>query len=150
MKITETVWQLAEPIVAAQGCTVWDVEYVREGSERFVRLYVGKAGGVDIRDCEAISRAMDPVLDEADPIPESYNFEVCSAGIERVLKRPGDFEKFLGSKVLVKLYAPEDGAKEFVGELLGFDDGAVTIRVGGAERRFEKQQVALTRLYAEF
>ena len=150
MKVTETVWQLAEPIVAAQGCTVWDVEYVREGAERFLRLYVDKDGGVDIRDCEAISRAMDPVLDEADPIPESYNFEVCSAGIERVLKRPEDFEKFLGSKVLVKLYAPEDGAKEFVGELLGYADGAVTIRVGGAERRFEKQQVALTRLYAEF
>ena len=150
MKVTETVWKLAEPIVAAQGCTIWDVEYVREGAERFLRLYIDKDGGVDISDCEAISRAMDPVLDEADPIPESYNFEVCSAGIERVLKRPGDFEKFLGSKVLVKLYAPEDGAKEFVGELLGFDDGAVTIRVGEAERRFEKQQIALTRLYAEF
>ena len=150
MKVTDIVRAIAEPIVAAQGCTIWDVEFVREGAERFLRLYVDKDGGVDICDCKAISRAMDPVLDEADPIPESYNFEVCSAGIERVLKRPGDFEKFLSSKVLVKLYAPEDGAKEFVGELLGFDDGAVTIRAGGTERRFEKQQVALTRLYAEF
>ena len=150
MKITETVWRLAESIAAAQGCTIWDVEYVREGAERFLRIYIDKDGGVDIRDCEAISRAMDPILDEADPIPESYNFEVCSAGIERVLKRPEDFKRFLGSKVLVKLYAPEGGAKEHVGELTGFDDGAVTIRAGGTERRFEKQQVALTRLYAEF
>lgn len=150
MKVTETVWRLAEPIVAAQGCTVWDVEYVREGAERFLRLYVDKDGGVDIRDCEAISRAMDPVLDEADPIPDSYNFEVCSAGIERVLKRPEDFRKFLGSKVLVKLYSPMDGTKEHVGELESFEDGAVVIRAGGGTRRFEKQQVALVRLYADF
>ncbi|MBQ3072584.1 MAG: ribosome maturation factor RimP [Oscillospiraceae bacterium] len=150
MKITETVWRLAEPIVAAQGCTIWDVEYVREGADRFLRIYIDKDSGVDIRDCEAVSRAMDPVLDEADPIAESYNFEVCSAGIERVLKRAEDFERFCGSKVLVRLYAPADGAKEFVGELVGFDDGAVTIRAADAERRFEKQQVALVRLYAEF
>ena len=150
MKVTETVWRLAEPIVAEQGCSIWDVEYVREGAERFLRIYVDKDGGVDICDCEAISRAMDPILDEADPIPESYNFEVCSAGIERVLKRPEDFRRFFGSKVLVKLYSPKNGAKEFVGELCGYDDGAVTIRAGKAELRFEKQQVALTRLYADF
>ena len=150
MKVTETVWRLAEPIVAAQGCTVWDVEYVREGAERFLRLYIDKDSGVDIQDCEAISRAMDPVLDEADPIPDSYNFEVCSAGIERVLKRPEDFRKFLGSKVLVKLYSPLDGAKEHVGELESYEDGAVVIRADGGTRRFEKQQVALVRLYADF
>ena len=79
MKVTEKVAQFARPVVEENGCTLWDVEYVREGSERFLRLYIDKVGGVDITDCEKISRAVDPILDEEDPIPESYHFEVCSA-----------------------------------------------------------------------
>ena len=97
MKVTEQVAQFAEPVVQAHGCTLWDVEYVREGGEWFLRLYIDKDGGVDISDCEAISRALDPILDEKDPVPDSYNFEVCSAGLERQLKRPSDFAQFMGS-----------------------------------------------------
>lgn len=150
MKITEQVWQFAEPLVQAQGCNLWDVEYVREGGEWFLRLYIDKDGGVDIDDCEAVSRAVDPVLDEKDPIPESYRFEVCSAGLERVLKRPSDFERFLGEPVLVKLYRPKDGRKEFPGVLKGYKDGDVTISAGGQEITFEKAEVALVRLRVEF
>ncbi len=150
MKITEQVWQFAEPLVQAQGCSLWDVEYVREGGEWFLRLYIDKDGGVDINDCEAVSRAVDPVLDEKDPIPESYRFEVCSAGLERVLKRPSDFERFLGEPVLVKLYRPKDGRKEFPGVLKGYKDGDVTISAGGQEITFEKAEVALVRLRVEF
>ena len=150
MKITEQVWAFAEPVVQAHGCSLWDVEYVREGADWFLRLYIDKPGGVDINDCEAISRAVDPILDEKDPIPDSYSFEVCSAGLERVLKRPGDFEQFLGSMVLVKLYKPVDGRKEIVGTLTGYEDGAVTITVNGSPVRFEKNEVALVRLYVEF
>ncbi len=150
MKITEQVWQFAEPLVQAQGCSLWDVEYVREGGEWFLRLYIDKDGGVDIDDCEAVSRAVDPVLDEKDPIPESYRFEVCSAGLERVLKRPSDFEHFLGEPVLVKLYRPKDGRKEFPGVLKGYKDGDVTISAGGQEITFEKAEVALVRLRVEF
>ena len=150
MKITEKVWQFAEPLVQAQGCSLWDVEYVREGGEWFLRLYIDKDGGVDIDDCEAVSRAVDPVLDEKDPIPESYRFEVCSAGLERVLKRPSDFERFLGEPVLVKLYRPKDGRKEFPGVLKGYKDGDVTISAGGQEITFEKAEVALVRLRVEF
>ena len=150
MKITEQVWQFAEPLVQAQGCSLWDVEYVREGGEWFLRLYIDKDGGVDIDDCEAVSRAVDPVLDEKDPIPESYRFEVCSAGLERVLKRPSDFERFLGEPVLVKLYRPRDGRKEFPGVLKGYKDGDVTISAGGQEITFEKAEVALVRLRVEF
>ncbi len=150
MKITEQVWQFAEPLVQAQGCSLWDVEYVREGGEWFLRLYIDKDGGVDIDDCEAVSRAVDPVLDEKDPIPESYRFEVCSAGLERVLKRPSDFERFLGEPVLVKLYRPKDGRKEFPGVLKGYKDGDVTISAGGQEITFEKAEVALVRLRVEF
>ena len=150
MKITQQVWEFSEPVVKAHGCSIWDVEYVREGGEWFLRLYIDKDGGVDISDCEAISRAVDPILDEKDPIPDSYSFEVCSAGLERVLKRPGDFEQFLGSMVLVRLYKPVDGRKEIVGTLTGYEDGAVTITVNGSPVRFEKNEVALVRLYVEF
>jgi ribosome maturation factor RimP len=150
MKISEQVWQFSQPLVEACGCSLWDVEYVREGGEWFLRLYIDKEGGVDIDDCEAVSRAVDPVLDEKDPIPESYRFEVCSAGLERSLKRPSDFERFMGSAVMVKLYRPKDGQKEFVGNLTGYEDGNVSIEVGTDTVSFEKSEVALVRLYVEF
>ena len=150
MKITDQIAALARPVAERFGCSLWDVEYVREGADWFLRLYIDKPGGVDINDCEAISRAVDPILDEKDPIPDSYSFEVCSAGLERVLKRPGDFEQFLGSTVLVRLYKPVDGRKEVVGTLTGYEDGAVTITVNGSPVRFEKNEVALVRLYVEF
>lgn len=150
MKIVDLVWQFAEPLVQAQGCSLWDVEYVREGGEWFLRLYIDKEGGVSIDDCEAVSRAVDPVLDEKDPIPESYRFEVCSAGLERALKRPSDFARFQGSPVLVKLYRPRDGRKEFAGTLTGYEDGRVSVRAGEADYTFEKSEVALVRLRVEF
>ena len=150
MKVTEVVAKLAEPVVTAHGCELWDVEYVREGSDYFLRLYLDKEGGVDICDCEAISRAMDPILDEADPIATSYIFEVCSAGLERALKRPSDFEQFMGSKVLVKLYKPRNGMKELKGTLTGYENGNVTIDQAGTSVTLEKQEVALVRLYVEF
>ena len=150
MKITEQVWQFAQPIVEEHGCSLWDVEYVREGSERFLRLYIDKDGGVDITDCEAISRAVDPILDEKDPIPESYHFEVCSAGLERALKRPGDFERFMGSPITVKLYRPHNGLKEIPGVLRGYEDGRITVEAGKETVTFEKSEVALVRLRVEF
>ena len=150
MKVTEIVESFAKPIVEGLGCQLWDVEYVREGDQRFLRLYIDKDGGVDITDCEAISRAADPILDEADPIPESYHFEVCSAGIERALKRPSDFEKFMGSLIMVKLYRPKNGIKEIPGILRGYEDGRVTVEYAGDQITLEKSEVALVRLRVEF
>ena len=150
MKITDQVTEFAKPVVESFGCTLWDVEYVREGSERFLRIYIDKDGGVDIDDCEKIHRALDPILDEKDPIPESYHFEVSSAGLERALKRPGDFERFMGSPVLVKLYRPRNGLKEIPGILRGYEDGKVTVEAGKETITFEKSQVALVRLRVEF
>ena len=150
MKITQQVWEFAEPIVTAQGCSIWDVEYVREGADWFLRIYIDKEGGVDIQDCEAISRALDPILDEKDPIPTSYTFEVCSAGLERTLKRPSDFAAYMGEKVLVKLYQPKNGSKEFAGLLTGYNDGDVTVAVGEQTMTFPKAEVALVRLRVEF
>ena len=150
MKITEQVWQFAEPLVKENGCSLWDVEYVREGGEWFLRLYIDKEGGVDIDDCENVSRAVDPVLDEKDPIPESYRFEVCSAGLARQLKRPSDFERFMGEPILLKTYQPKNGTKEFPGVLAGYDNGAVTVDMNGTPLTFEKTEIALVRLRVEF
>ena len=150
MKITELVTEFAKPIIEENGCSLWDVEYVREGAERYLRIYIDKDGGIDISDCEKIHRAIDPILDEKDPIAESYHFEVCSAGVERALKRPSDFEAFMGSPVLVKLYRPRNGLKEIPGVLRGYADGKITVEAGKESITFEKSEVALVRLRVEF
>ena len=150
MKVTELVASFAEPIVKQHGCELWDVEYVREGSEYFLRLYLDKEGGVDINDCEAISRAVDPILDEKDPIEGSYHFEVCSAGLERTLKRPSDFERFMGENITVKLYRPRNGLKGIPCVLRGYENGRVTVEAGKETITFEKSEVALVRLRVEF
>lgn len=150
MKVTELVTEFSKPIVEENGCSLWDVEYVREGSERFLRIYIDKEGGVDIEDCEKVHRALDPVLDEKDPIAESYHFEVCSAGLERALKRPSDFAQFMGSPIVVKLYRPRNGLKEIPGILRGYEEGRITMEAGKETITFEKSEVALCRLRVEF
>ena len=148
-RIEKTVWDLALPVVERAGLELWDVEYVTEGGQRYLRVYLDSPNGVDLDQCEAVSRAMDPILDEADPVPDSYIFEVSSAGCERALKRPGDFERFTGSLVEVRLYSAVDGAKQWIGKLTGYDDGDVIIGSGGEERRFTKNQIASVRLRME-
>ena len=150
MKVTELVAEFARPIVEAHGCELWDVEYVREGSDYFLRLYLDKEGGVNIDDCEAVARAVDPILDKKDPIPGSYHFEVCSAGLERVLKRPSDFQRFLGSPITVKLYRPRNGLKEIPCVLKAYDQGKLTVEAGKETITFEKSEVAQVRLRVEF
>ncbi len=150
-KVTELVAQLAAPAIEAAGCELWDVEYVREAGEWYLRLYLDKEGGVNITDCEAVSRVVSDLLDEADPIEGSYTFEVSSAGAERALKRPRDFQKFMGSNVLVKLYRTRDGRKEFSGVLTGYgEDGTITISAGKDALTFPKSEVALCRLQIVF
>ena len=149
-KVTDLVSRLAAPAVEATGCELWDVEYVREAGSWFLRLYIDKPGGVDILDCETVSRTVSDLLDEADPIEGSYTFEVSSAGAERPLKRPGDFARFLGSPVLVKLYKARDGRKEFLGHLAGYQNGDITITMNGEDITFSKDEVALCRLRIEF
>ena len=151
-KITELTAELAAPAIAEQGCTLWDVEYVKEAGTWYLRVLIDKEGGVDILDCEAISRKLSDLLDEADPIDGSYTLEVGSAGAERALKRPGDFQRYIGSPVLVKLYRAQDGHKEFAGHLAAYDEasGDVTITVGREEKTFIKKDVALVRLRVEF
>ena len=149
-KVTETVRELALPVVEENGCKLWDVEYVRGAGQWYLRIYIDKDGGVNILDCEAISRAVDPILDEKDPIPGSYHFEVCSAGLERVLKRPSDFQKYLDSPITVKLYRPRNGLKEIPCVLRAYEDGRLTVEAGKETVTFEKSEVALVRLRVEF
>lgn len=148
-KITEKVWELAEPVTREKGVELWDVEFVKEAGTQYLRIYIDKPEGICVEDCEAVSRAMDPILDEADPIPCSYVFEVASAGIDRELKRPSDFEKFIGSQVEVKLYQTVDGQKKYVGELAVYEQGDVTLLVKGKEKLLKKPSIAQVRLYVE-
>ena len=141
-KIIDTVTGFALPVIEELGMELWDVEYVREGVQMYLRIYIDKPEGVGIADCEAVSRAVDPILDERDPIEESYIFEVSSAGLTRQLKKPAHFERLIGETIELKLYAPSDGSKIFSGELLSYSKGAVTIRYGDGERIFEKGQYA--------
>ena len=149
-KVTELVTKLALPVVEEAGCELWDVEYVREAGTWYLRIYIDKAEGVDILDCENVSRVLSDLLDEADPIEGSYTLEVSSAGAERPLKRPGDYERFMGSPVAVKLYKAKNGRKEFAGVLAGYENGDVTITVGETAMTFAKDEVALCRLRIEF
>jgi len=132
-KVTDAVAALALPIVEQAGCTLWDVEYVKEAGEWFLRVYIDREGGVSIEDCEAVSRPLSDLLDEADPIAGSYTFEVSSAGADRALRRPEHFAQFMGSEVEVRLYRPRDGRREFTGILRGYEDGGVVLDAGGEE-----------------
>ena len=146
-KVTDAVAALALPVVEEAGCTLWDVEYVKEAGTWFLRVYIDKEGGVSIDDCEAVSRPLSDRLDQADPIEGSYTFEVSSAGADRALKKPEHFARFLGHEIEVKLYRPREGRKEFAGVLKGYESGDVTLDISGAETRFTKQEIALVRLY---
>ena len=146
-KVTELTAQLAAPIVEEQGCTLWDVEYVKEAGTWYLRVFIDKEGGVSINDCEAVSRPLSDKLDEVDPIEGSYVLEVGSAGADRVLKKPEHFAAFLGSVVEVRLYRARDGKKEFVGVLEQYENGDVQLE---GDLRFEKKDVAQVRLHVTF
>ena len=149
-KVTDTVAELALPFVQEAGCSLWDVEYVKEAGSWFLRVYIDKEEGVSITDCEAVSRPLSDALDEADPIEGSYVLEVSSAGADRVLKTAEQFAQFVGSEVEVRLYRAREGRKEFVGQLVSFAEGNVTVEQAGEQVLFEKKEVAQVRLYPRF
>lgn len=149
-KVTEVCAELALPFVEAAGCTLWDVEYVREAGTWYLRVYIDAPEGVNIDQCEAVSRPLSDALDESDPIEGAYVLEVGSAGADRSLKKPEHFAAFLGSQVDVKLYRPREGRKEFTGVLEEHQDGDVTVNVAGESVTFAKKEIALVRLHIEF
>ncbi|MBQ5583914.1 MAG: ribosome maturation factor RimP [Ruminiclostridium sp.] len=149
-KITDLTAELARPVVEACGCTLWDVEYIKEAGSWYLRLYIDKEGGISIDDCEAVSRGVDPLLDEADPIQDPYTFEVSSAGADRPLKKPEHFEAFMGAEVDVKFYKAVNGQKNCTGILAGYEDGNVTLDMGGETVTFDKKEIAFVRLHVSF
>lgn len=150
-KVTELTAELALPLVEAAGCTLWDVEYVREAGTWYLRVFLDAPEGVSIDQCEAVSRPLSDALDEADPIQGSYVLEVGSAGADRALKKPEHFAQCMGQEVDVKLYRPREGSKLFTGVLTGYEAGAVTIELpGGEAMTFDKKETALVRLHLTF
>ena len=149
--ISETVRAIAEPLADELGCWVWDVEFVKEGTRKILRITIDSEEGIDINVCEKMHRAIDVVLDEADPISEPYYLEISSPGIERELKTPMHIEACEGWDVEVKLYAPIDGLKVFRGVLLSSDnEEEIKIKVGEEEKTFERQAVAKISTYFDF
>ncbi len=149
--------QLLLPIVEKLGIEIYDVEYVKEGSDFYLRAFIDKPGGVNINDCETVSRAFSDVLDEADPIPDAYILEVSSPGLGRTLKKDKHLQKSLGEEVELKLFKPVEKRKDFSGILESFDADKIVIREdadengeGGTLREFERGNIALIRLALDF
>ncbi len=141
----ERVYSLIKETVESQGVELWDVRFLKEGASWYLRVFIDKADGITIDDCTNVSHAIDPVIDEADPIDKSYYLEVCSPGIERELSRTEHFKKVIGQKIKVKLYKAIDGVKEFTGELL-FCDGDITVSVNGNKFVFALKDISKANL----
>ena len=121
----ERVYSLIKETVESQGVKLWDVRFLKEGASWYLRVFIDKEDGISIDDCTNVSHAIDPIIDEADPIDKSYYLEVCSPGIERELTREFHYQYFIGEKIKVKLYKAIDGKKEFIGILKSADEKIV-------------------------
>jgi len=142
----ESVARFLEQPLAERGLSLWDIEFVKEGPEWFFRIYIDRDGGVQIDDCEFVSRAAEAFLDETDPIPQAYMLEVCSPGLDRALKRDSDFLKYIGHTVDIKLFKAKNGRKKFQGELKEFADGIITITEAAGQVSLERAEMASCRL----
>ena len=147
--IVSEVSSLIAPVAESLGYTVWDVEFEKIGAEYHLSITIDSENGIGIEDCEKMSRAIDPVLDEADPISEEYHLDVSSPGIEREIKNDFHLSKCMGERVQVKLYAPLDGQKVISGELLGYDEQSVTVSAE-SEIVIPKKSIAKMNIYFEF
>ncbi len=141
---------LLAPIAAAAGVEIYDVEYGKEGADWYLRAYIDKPEGVNIEDCEKVSRALSDALDKEDFIADAYILEVSSPGLGRTLKKDKHLEKSLGSEVEVKTYKPIEKCKEFAGILKAYDRDTVTIELESGEMTFSKSDIALIRLAFDF
>ncbi len=130
--IAERVEALVTPHITEMGYRVWDVEYVKEGAEWYLRITLDSDDGIDIDDCEKVSRAINPIIDEADPIEDFYYLEVSSPGLERVLRKEEHFAASIGSEIEIRLFAPDDNKKKsYTGKLTAYENETVTVDIGG-------------------
>jgi ribosome maturation factor RimP len=143
--------RLAAPILEELGLQLWDVRFEKEGSGWYLRYFIDKEGGININDCEAVSRRVDALLDEEDPIQQSYVLEVSSPGIERQLVKDWHFERYIGQKVAVRLIRPVEGVRDFIGTLVGKVGDNITILLeDDVQMTYETGEAAYTRLYIDF
>ena len=141
------VWEIAEPIAEELGLVIWDIRFVKEGTDWFLRIFIDKDGGVGITDCENMSRAIDKPLDEADPIEQSYCLEVSSPGLERELTRESHFEVCKGEKIKVKMIRAIDGVREFSGVLESSEGMSIVLRLDdGSAMNIEKKETSYIKL----
>ena len=148
--ITETMWSIAAPLALMLDCELVDIEYLKEGGSYYLRIYIDKEPAVDLDLCQAFSEALSDVLEENDPITESYILEVSSPGVERPLKKVADFEKYSGQMVSVSLYAPFNGKKDYVGELIGLIDNEIVLDIDGETMKIPVDLVSKTNLKVFF
>lgn len=149
--IAGVVSEAITPEVQRLGYDVWDVEYVKEGSEWYLRITIDSENGIDIDDCEKAYRVIDEIVDRIDPVEGSYHLEVSSPGVERDLRTTEHFLWACGLTVVLKLFAAMDGKKELVGTLLAVkEDGTLVIDVAGSEYTVEKQKISRAHLYFDF
>ena len=141
----ERVYELIKDTVNSQGVELWDVRFVKEGASWYLRVFIDKQDGITIDDCTNVSHAIDPVIDEADPIDKSYYLEVCSCGLERDLVKLEHFEKVIGQKIKLKLYKAVDGVKEFTGNLLSADE-KIVLDIDGEAKEFEFKEISKANL----
>jgi ribosome maturation factor RimP len=151
-KIEDAIWTMAEPLVLENGMEMIDVECVKEGAEWYLRLFLDEEGdeGIDLDDCELISRKFSDILEEKDPITQAYRLEVSSPGIERPLKRTKDFQRFQGEKVQVKTFSEVEGKKQFIGILQETTEETVTLDVDGTSIAIPRKQIGKANLVWEF
>ncbi|MCR5117877.1 MAG: ribosome maturation factor RimP [Lachnospiraceae bacterium] len=142
--------ELLRPIAEAKGVDIYDVEYVEEAGEWYLRAYIDKEGGVTIDDCEAVSRALSDALDANEFIDDAYYLEVSSPGLGRALKKDRHLEKSIGEDVDIKTYKPIDGTKEFTGKLVSFDKDTVTLMILEKEVSFSRKDIAKINLTLDF
>lgn len=146
----EKAGKMLEPIVSELGCEIYDVEYVNEAGEWYLRAYIDKEGGVTIDDCEAVSRAMSDALDADDFIDDAYYLEVSSPGLGRTLKKDKHLQKSIGEEVEIKTYKPIDKCKEFSGILKSFDESSIVLLIDNKEKEFKRSEIALIKLALDF
>ena len=142
--------QLLQPIAEANGVSIYDIEYVKEGSDHYLRAYIDKPEGVNIQDCENVSRRLSDELDREDFIPEAYILEVSSPGLGRTLKKDKHLQAGIGQEVEIRLFKPIDKCRAFSGALEGFDREQVTIRNEDTPITLKRADIAVIRLAIDF
>lgn len=148
----ETVFDIANPIAKEMGLQLWDIRFEKEGPNWFLRIFIDKESNININDCETFSRKLDPILDEIDPIEQSYYLEVSSPGVERELVKDWHIKKYIGHNVNIKFIRPIDNKKEITGRLVGFENNIITIFLDkdNLESSFNKKEVATIKLKFNF